>query len=458
MSEETETLEQTEIAEESTPEPTPEPEQQEQKPKNSIYESLFDIAMQEEHAEEEEQKQEEEVRRPPRSLSEALEEKPEEPKEETKEEPKEEEEPKSSEPEPEKTEPKKKKIKQVIDPDIPEDLRSNALSETPVEKNEDQEFVDSLLPEEKEVYELAKYASEKMPEYKGADTQWKSYINKTRNYINQRLKDDPHADLSNDEEYKAFISREKPRFTSADARKIEQEILVEKAEARAREKLKPEIERVRRQQELINLAPVVEKRKSDAVQKVKDAIPQEFRDILEKENGAEELQKTKPMEFSAIDAVATQALNSSSLLIDITSGAVQYDPSNQSHQALLDWVNQEQENFINSGQTQRDGKIFMRRERYYQLPEDKRSEYYTWTDDDLVAIIASRSKEAISSALEKQRQILPIYMNQAQPAPQPVQQPTVKPRAPSIASSPRPAPTEQKVNQPSNPLLQALGM
>ena len=432
---------------------------EEPKPSNALYESLFDIAQEEEREEGQKQEQEEEKEeyRPPRSLTEALDEPVEEPKaEEPKAEEQKAEEQKTEEPE--KAEPKKKKVKQVIDPDIPEDLKQNALSEEPVEEDKDKEFVDSLLPEEKEIYELARYASEKMPEYKGADSTWKNYITKTKDYINQRLKDDPHVNLSDDEDYKAFIAREKPSFTSSDARKVEREMLLEKAEARAREKLKPEIERVRREQELMNLAPVVEKRKSQAVQKVKEVIPQEFREVLEQENGVEQLQKTKPMEYAAIDAVATQALNSSSLLIDITSGAVSYDPSNADHQALLNWVNQEQENFINSGQTHREGKVFMRRERYFQLPENKRAEYYTWSDDDLVGIIAHRSKEAITQALERQQQMLAAYLNQPPQQQAQAPQPAPKPKAPSIASAPRPAPTEQPVGQPTNPLLQALGM
>jgi len=360
--------------------------------------------------------------------------------------------------EPEKSEPKKKKVKQVIDPDVPEDFRAqtNALAEEPT-KNENSEFEDSLLPEEKEVYDLAKYASEKMPEYKGADEEFKKYFTGTRQYIEKRLKDDPHLNLADDEEYKTFISRNRPKFSSSDARKVENEILLEKAEARAREKLKPEIERVKREQEKIALAPKVQQKKQQVQQVVKQIIPEDFRKVLEEEGGLEKLSKTKPMEYAAIDAVTGQAIASANLLVDITTGNINYDPSNNDHVALLDWVNTQQDVFINSGQTHRDGKIFMRRERYFQLPEDKRSEYYTWSDDDLIQVIAIRSQEAITSSLQRQQEMLKAYMGQAQQA-QPAPQPVQRQQAPDMPSSARPSPDQPAPPEKKNALFTTLGI
>jgi len=423
---------------------------------NSLYTSLFDIA------EEDATQEEEEGFKPVRSedvisITDAVDTINRQPEESQVEEAKEEE-VKDQVSQPEKSEPKKKKVKQVIDPDVPEDLRpqANALAEEPEIKSD--EFEDSLLPEEKEVYDIAKYASEKMPEYKGADEQFKKYFTGTRQYIEKRLKDDPHLNLSEDEEYKSFISRNRPKFGSSDARKVEQEMLLEKAELRAREKLKPEIERVKREQERIALAPKVQQKKAQVQQVVKQIIPEDFRKILEEEGGLDKLSKTKPMEFAAIDAVTGQAMASANLLVDITTGNVNYDPSNNDHVALLDWVNQQQDAFVNSGQTHRDGKVFMRRERYFQLPESKRSEYYTWSDDDLVQVIAIRSQEAINHSLHKQQEMLKAYAGQQQSAPQHTPQPVQRQQAPSIPSSSRPSPNQPAPQEKKNAFFTTLGI
>lgn len=438
--------------------PTQEAEAPAEEQSNALYSSLFDIAEEDSTQEEEEEKFKPLKSEDVVSLTDAvdrLDEQPEQPQEEQPQE----EEVKEKAVEPEKSEPKKKKVKQVIDPDVPEDLRpqTNALAEEPTEVKGDA-FEDSLLPEEKEVYDLAKYASEKMPEYKGADQQFKEYFTGTRQYIEKRLKEDPHINLSEDEEYKTFIARNRPKFGASDARKVEQEMLLEKAEARAREKLRPEIERVKREQEKIALAPKVQQKKAQVQQVVKQIIPEDFRKVLEEEGGLDKLSKTKPMEFAAIDAVTGQAMASANLLVDITTGNVNYDPSNNDHVALLDWVNQQQDAFINSGQTHRDGKIFMRRERYFQLPEDKRSEYYTWSDDDLLQVIAIRSQEAINVSLQRQQEMLKAYMGQqAQPAQQ-QSAPAQRQQAPSIPSSPRPSPNQPAPQEKKNPLFTTLGI
>jgi len=424
---------------------------------NALYSSLFDIAEEDAVQDEKEEKFKPLKSEDVVSLTDAvdrLDEQPEQP--EVKEEV--EDQPTEQAIEPQKSEPKKKKVKQVIDPDVPEDFRpqnANALAEEPEAKID--EFENGLLPEEKEVYDLAKYASDNMPEYKGADEQFKKYFTGTRQYIEKRLKDDPHLNLSEDEEYRTFIARNRPKFGSSDARKVEQEMLLEKAEARAREKLRPEIERVKREQEKIALAPKVQHKKAQVQQVVKNIIPEDFRKVLEEEGGLDKLSKTKPMEFAAIDAVTGQAMASANLLVDITTGNVNYDPANNDHVALLDWVNQQQDAFINSGQTHRDGKVFMRRERYFQLPESKRSEYYTWSDDDLLQVIAIRSQEAINVSLQRQQEMLKAYMGQQQPAAQ-VAQPAQRQQAPSIPSSARPSPNQPAPTEKKNALFTTLGI
>jgi hypothetical protein len=235
-------------------------------------------------------------------------------------------------------------------------------------------------------------------------------------------------------------------------------MLLEKAEARAREKLKPEIERVRREQEKINLAPKVQQKKAQAVELVKQIIPEDMRKVLEEEGGVEKLAQTKPMEYAAIDAVTGRALASANLLVDITTGNVSYDPSNADHTALLDWVNQEQENFINSGQTHRDGKVFMRRERYFQLPENKRAEYYTWSDDDLLQVIAIRSQEAINVSIQRQQEMLKAYIGNQQPQAQQPKPQQPRQKAPSMPASARPSPETPAKTEQKNALFTTLGI
>ena len=214
MSEEPEAqVEETEVTEEAPA--------TEEKASNPLFDALFEAA--EEPQQEEEQQEEMPV---PSSLSEALYDiENEEPTEEA-----EEEEPQQEEPEakevgepPEAARPKKKvkKVKQVIDPEVPkpEKVEETKVAFSQPEESEEDKIVKELIPEEKEYYELAKFASENMSEHKDLDKEFLGYFKKSNAYEEKRLKDDPYADLGDDHEYKEFMEKNRPKFTAQDAKK-----------------------------------------------------------------------------------------------------------------------------------------------------------------------------------------------------------------------------------------------
>lgn len=424
-----------------------------------LFKALYEAAEEPEVSEETVEPEEPKIE--PHTLSEALDILGEEPEEEYVEEDVEpESDPVTESSEPEKAKAKKKKVKQVIDPDVPREEQQQAPAFSQQDQvDPDEEYVKTLLPEEREVYELAKFADKNMPEYKGAAQDCKDYFEKSRRYIEKRLKEDPHVDLRNDEEYKTFIARNKPRFSQQDAKKVEREMVIAEAEKRATERAGAENRRLQHEIERMKKAPVVEQTKLKVRQVLPDLMPEEYRENLKSEEGIRQLAEENPFEFQIMDNVAAQLQSVSDTFIDITSGSVSYNPSDPVHKRLLDWVNEEQDAFINSGQTHQDGKVFMRRERYHQLPENKRSEYYTWSDDDLLGLLAARAHQRINTDLANHRQGLERagYVRQGQPGK--VAQPVANQAPPRATSAPRPGGVPaQKVSTKGNPMLNILGM
>lgn len=237
-----------------------------------------------------------------------------------------------------------------------------------------------------------------------------------------------------------------------------------------RKELEPETEKLRRKLEQAERAPTVEKAKGafrSMAQKV--VIPEEYQDIFEK-GGQEAIAKfaeENPLEYKIMDGASATLLKYGDTLTDIFLKNVDVNENDPVHKELIDWVNREQENFIKSGQTEQDGKIFMRRERYYTLPADKRSEYYTWSDDDLLKILALRTQEQVKVALNNQREILEKsgYVRQAsqQKEAQPEKQPTnvqqVAEKPPVVNTTPRPGNNlnGKKPAPKNNALLNVLG-
>ena len=102
----------------------------------------------------------------------------------------------------------------------------------------------------------------------------------------------------------------------------------------------------------------------------------------------------------------------------------------------------------------------MRRERYYATPEKQRTQYYTWTDDDLLNLLVMRAKQRLEGTLEYQKKMLENagYVKQgAKPkAPKPK---AVRPQqsAPQVSPTPRTNQPAQEQKTPVTP-ISILGM
>lgn len=453
-------------------EPQAEEVVQEEPPKapqdNPLFKTLFEAG--EEGAEEEEQEVTEEPEDIPMTLNEAMEELDSEPEVEQEEEEAEQEpaEPQEEALQVEKGTPKKKKLRKVVDPEVPEAYAPK--NEYNFEEEEEEEEEDlGFLPAEKEVYDLAKYASRNMAEHKGLDKKFKTFFEKSKSFLDNKIKDDPSFDPEDDYEYKEFMEKNRPEVSPAELKKIEKSMWIQQAKEEAKRELMPEQEKIRKEMERSKKAPRVQQAKAAFRSMAQNIIiPEEVNKRFSEggQDAIEEFRKENPLEFQIMERATGDLLSASDTLTDILMNNVDLDMSNEVHKGLLDWVNEEQENYIKSGQTEQDGRMFMRRERYFQIPEDKRSAYYTWSDDDLLKILALRSKERVAAELAQQREILEKsgYVKASNsvpqnPAPQQVAQ-APAPQAPKISPAPRAGGTvgKQSTTPPDNAMLKALGL
>ena len=202
---------------------------------------------------------------------------------------------------------------------------------------------------------MAKFASDNMDGHKDLDKQFLEYFKKSKSYVEKRLKDDPYADLSDDFEYKEFVEKNRPQFSQVDAKKIERAMITKQAEEAAEAKVRPEVERLRREQEIAQKKPEVEKKKAEYRQHFHKILPDDAQEVLAKD-GAEALQKQNPIRYKVMDEITTNLLRFADAFQDLW--ITPYDETNQLHKELLDWVQQEQDHYINTGDTVKEGKTF----------------------------------------------------------------------------------------------------
>jgi len=433
---------------------------------NALYKTLFDIA--EEATEEVEEK---EQYRPPVDLNEAvavLDEPNDEPTEEVEEEEKKE--------EPQKAEPKKKKLRKVVDPDIPEDVKKQPEYTQPEEveykvDSDEEEFMNDLIPEERVVYEKILYADKKIGgDYKGASKKFKDFVKKNKEYLEKKSSEDEYYDPASDENYKNFVNNNKPKFTRLDEDKVYREMILEEAEKRATKRTSNRIEELENQLKKQEYAPKVEQAKTQFRKVAQESvIPKEFHDVfVEGGDAIKNFADSNPLEYKILEKNTSELLSLSDTLTEIfMDPTTQIDISgNEVHKYLNDWIQTEQDNFIKSGQTENEGKLYMRRERYYQLPESKRSEYYTWSDNDVLKLLAIRYSDKVKSELDSHRKMLEKagYVRQsANPEPKEPQQkiaPKQVTKPPVVNATPRQGSSVESKQAPkqTNALMSALGL
>lgn len=423
--------------EEVQPEEVVEEPQAEDAPKaNPLFDALFEAADDESAPEESEEIQ------APSSLSEALYDienevdEPESESEPVKEEPKAE----TGEP-PEAARPKRKakKVKQVIDPEIPNQVPETKVAFSTNEETEEDKIVKELIPEEKEYYELAKFASNNMEEHQDLDIKFLDFFKKSKSYVEKRLKDDPYAELTDDHEYKEFLEKHRPKFSQTDAKQVERKMITRQAEEAAEARVRPEVERLRKEQEIARKKPQADNTKMGFRQNFGVILPEDVQKKLKEEGGLETVQKEDPLAFQVMDSITQNLFTFADAFVDITQGISPYDETNQTHKELLDWVQKEQDAYIESGETGKDGKTFMRRERFYATPESQRTQYYTWEDGDLLNLLVMRAKQRLDGTLNYQRTMLQNagYVKSGA-SPQPAKaKPVPQQKAPSLSPTPR---------------------
>ena len=289
----------------------------------------------------------------------------------------------------------KAKVKRkIIDPQFDMPTRPNA----PVRKPVADPYVKNLLPEEKEAYQISLWASQNVQGQQGLDKKYLDFFKKHKKYLD----DNSDYDLSDSDEYKKFLDQNKPKV---DLKKFEREMWTSEAEKRAIQRVQPELAKLRRQQERIQGEPIAKESAQKAKQILFESIPDESREII-KSAGIKGLVEQNPIEAKIINDSLTNAQQMVSTFYDIVHNVSSYDEKNPSHQAVSDFINKEQEKFIKSGRTVKGGKTFVRRERMPLVPKDQVDKYYTFSDDDIVNLIALRAKESMGGQIKNTRSAL----------------------------------------------------
>lgn len=350
---------------------------------------------------------------------------------------------------------KKKRVarkKNIVDPNPETEKKFTAPTSKPPVAQAD---LSGLNESEKERYQLAQWASSNVKGYKNKDKEYLAFFRNHKNYIDSRLKEDPEINLNEDEDYRKFLLDNKPIFNSQDIqnRKIQKE-----AERKAVDRLQPEIQKQQREIQRMKNAPVSKQQKTDSRRRIAKAVPEE---IMKGFKSDPNYTKTHALESKIVDKVLGDAYALVDAFHDISNDMVDYDEKNPVHTALARWIENEQNAFVQSGKTKRNGRVFIRRERYPNVPTSDKDKYYTFSDEDLINLLTQRAKQSMAVQIDKTiKDLEAAGFSRSQGISKKVSTPEHQPAPPRHNPSPRPGPSAPQAEaKPSeNKVLSLLGM
>lgn len=281
-----------------------------------------------------------------------------------------------------------------------------AAASTPVAT--EKPATDDLLDEERERYELAKFAASKYPEkYKGLDEKFLKFYKDHKEYLEKTRKENPEATFD-EHEYQAWLAKNQPKLSPSEVRLLEREQITEVAAARSREEvLQVKEELFRRDEE-----PKV-KREADNfyVGVVNESMPAEVAALV-KEKGLDEARKKFPIELEAVDLISKTAADDIEEYLRLTRINPEtrrpiraYDKSNPQHVRVLKLVNEICDSFKESGTGLiKDGKSFLTREEYFRLPPERRAAHWTFDNAEIVRRAQGIAKATVGHLIKQRRQ------------------------------------------------------
>jgi hypothetical protein len=344
----------------------------------------------------------------------------------------------------------KAKIKRkIIDPEF---ARPQSPVQPKIVQQKKDPFIDSLLPEEKEAFKISQWAAQNVEGQNGLDQKYLDFFKKHKKF----LEDNSDYDINDSDEYRKFLDTSKPKV---DLKRFEKEMWTSEAEQRAIKKVQPEIMKLRRDQARIQGEPAAQGNIQKAKRILFGTIPEESKKIIQ-ESGIQGLVDNNPIEAKIINESLSDAQGLVNVFYEIVHNVQDYDEKNPSHAALSNFISKEQDKFIKSGRTVKGGKTFVRRERMPLVPKAEIGKYYTFSDEDIVNLIALRAKESMSGkitgtrkALEKAGWSRGAQVASQQASPKVEQARKIQTPAPSRGVS---APVTQP--KESNPILKLLDL
>lgn len=249
-----------------------------------------------------------------------------------------------------------------------------------------------LNEDERAEMDTAIFAEQKHPDrYRGHAQKVLDYI-KAHKRVVQEIEATGEDDVEENSRYKAFQKANKPNLTAAERRRLDQERISYEAAQEAKKEVSRELDDLRKQIAETRAGPIIERSLGEFRQVVQNILPKE----------------DDPLVTQISNSFADVAVQAADQFVRLSNRQISYDTANPLHKGVADFIEDQAGQFIKSGDAnlKRGNQTFVSRATYNTMPVEQRSKHFTFTDDDVLRILAVNAKQNAEAAIARERKRL----------------------------------------------------
>lgn len=279
-----------------------------------------------------------------------------------------------------------------------------------------------LDEDERSEMETAVFAEQRHPErYKGHAARVLEFIKQHKRVV-QEIEASGETDVEESSRYKSFVKANRPTVTAAERRRLDQERIAYEASQQAKAEVQQELNELRKQVSQTRAEPVIERSVNEFRQVIESILPK----------------SDDPLEQQITTNINQGAVSAANEFIRLSNRQKQYDESNPVHKWTADFIEEQARVFLRSGDPnlKRGSQSFVSRAAYNTMAPETRSKHFTFTDEDVLRIIAVNARMAAEEGIKRQRQQLEAA-GYTRKAPTTVSTPPLTPAQMVLDPSPR---------------------
>ena len=247
--------------------------------------------------------------------------------------------------------------------------------------------------DELEEIRSAAFAESKYPQrYTGHTKRTVEWIKKHKDFVAAKAAENPDDDISTDSRYLAWTAANKPKVTDTERRRLERERLIDEAAKQA--DTRAAARQAKLEQELYKLRAI------PAIEKSTDEFKQHIDAVL-------------PIDDSGVSKVVCNQIKQGAItagreFLSLANQVTQFDSANPTHKWLSDFIKQQGDSFAASkhAATKRGAQTFLPRAEYNSLPAAERAKHFTFTNEEVMQLIAMEARRAAEFGIAAKRKEL----------------------------------------------------